>query len=184
MTLEQILNEFGTKLKEDTQKAIDATVKAKAEKNGSDFGGNTRLAASVRFFFSTRNNTPVLNLAMSDYWEVLNDGRGKNKKRPPTKAILDWMRRRGIKTELSDSKKNIIKLTTNKLEKKDIKKKTIEIARLQHAYNISLSIGKKGIEPTHFFDKVLNDGRLVELQNKIKTETKKNIVVKFKKDLG
>lgn len=182
MRLQLILDTFGEKLKEDTQKAIDAVVKANAEKNGSDFGGNTRLANSVRFYYSTRNNNPIFNLAMSDYWEVLNDGRGKGKGKPPVDDIVKWMRKRGIKSTVSDKKNKIIKSTKNKIERKDIKTKSIESARRSHAFAIAVNIGKKGIDPTHFFDKVLNDGRLIELQNTIAQQLKKDIIIQIKKD--
>lgn len=182
MRLQLILDTFGTKLKEDTQKAIDEAIKQRASKNGGDFAGNSRLSASVRFYYSTRSNNPVFNLAMSDYWEVLNDGRGKGKTMPPTDSILKWIKKRGIKAELSDSKKKIIKLTTNKIERKDIKTKSIQSAQRSLAFAIAVNIGKKGIDPTHFFDKVVNDGRLVELQKTISETMRKDIVIQFKKD--
>lgn len=175
MTIQSILDDFGTHLKEDLQKELLAKG---VETNG---GQNSRLGNSIRFFFT--NNGTTLNLALNDYYEAVDKGRGANEKAPPVSSLLAWIKRKGITFTLSQKRTGLIKATKNKTVRKGLKQVSIEKARLGLAFAISRSIGKHGTikrfnyHGANFFDHVVKDGRIDKLKTALYELTKQEIIV-------
>ena len=175
-----ILEAFGTKLKEDSQEAIDTFIKANANKHGGDFGGNSDLANSAKFYFTSDGDNLKFLFKMNNYWIVFNDGRKPNSKQPPSDKLEAWVRKRGIKLELSKRKLTKIKNTKDKGIKKQLKAQSYEKKVKQMAFVIARSIGKKGIEANHFFDKIINDGRSEQLSNDLAKSLQREVVLELK----
>jgi hypothetical protein len=166
VSTKSILDAFGTKLKEDLQHSIDANIKKNASKHGGDYGGNSRLAASVRFYYTVNaGQSTSFKLAMNDYWVNFNDGRGKGKRQPPTKPIEEWLKKRGVKVELSSRVKKKVRTIGDKAEKKKVRQQSRDAKIKGIAFVIARGIKKNGIKPTHFFDKIIKDGRMEKLKN-------------------
>jgi len=86
--------------------------------------GNSRLANSVLI----RRVGNGFEIKFSEYAHFVDSGRGANKRPPPVRVIVEWIERNGIFAA---------NLTT-----------------LQLAFAISRSIGKKGIKPRPFLDRL------------------------------
>ena len=175
MNLKEIFDAFGTKFKEDLQQSL-------RDKGIEYDGGGSRLSASIKFYYN--ENTGAFNLSMNDYWEVLNDGRGPNKKAPPVDPIINWIKRKGLFTGISLKRKGklrIAKVGKNKAEVKQLKKISREDLIKNQAFAISRSIGKKGWEGNHFVDELLNDGRLTKLREDVSKAIGKEILITFNK---
>lgn len=140
-----------------------------------------RLLASIRFenIKLEDNSSYNLKIIMEDYWINVNDGRAKGKKQPPTSVIKEWIQDRGIKAP---------KAMLDRVGKVRIrgKKKGIKITKddvyNQFAYIISKSIKKKGIKPTNFFQEVITEQLIKNIENEIAEEIKQNITINFTKD--
>lgn len=175
MTLRGILDEFGTDLKEDLQKAM-------IEEGITSDGQDSRLGASIRFYYSENDGQPVFKLAANDYLEYVDDGR-KAGKMPPLKPIKDWMRRKGIRPKVQNPKG-----IKNKKLKKAIKTANKEKAVESMAFAIAKGIGKHGTikrfnyEGADFMDRVVNSGRVAELQTKISAFLKHDITIELTRD--
>jgi len=89
------------------------------------------------------DGNPTLEISYVDYFENVNLGRRRQKKRVPVKAILDWIKVRGI-------------------EGRD--RRGIPIPDLSLAFAIQTNIYKFGIRPANIYDKGL-DGLLDFVDN-------------------
>jgi hypothetical protein len=197
-TLRQILDEFGTDLKEDLQKEMIA-------KGITSNGQDSRLGASLRFYYGENNGEPVFKLAGADYLEAVDNGREKEKKPAPVPAIFDWMKRKGIKPTPEDTSKlsfrqignrqkkisvinNIKNKSIKKAAKVKVRQRDAKKAQLGMAIAISKSIGKHGTikrfdyHGADFMDKVVNSGRVQQLQVKISAFLKQDIAIEITKD--
>lgn len=175
MTVKEIFDQFGTKLKEDLQQSL-------RDKGVEYDGSDSRLSASIKFRYSENNGNPVFNLSMNDYWEVLNDGRGAGKTPPPIAPIANWIKRKGLFAGVSLKRKEKLrkaKVGKTKAEIKQIKKISREDIIKNQAFVISRSIGKKGFKGNHFVDDVLNDGRLTQLRQDVSKALGKEILIEL-----
>ena len=89
------------------------------------------------------DGSPTLEISYIDYFENVNLGRRPEKKRVPIKAILDWIKVRGLKGR---------------------NKKGQFIPNLSFAFAIQTNIFKFGIRPSNIYDKGL-DGLLDLVDN-------------------
>jgi hypothetical protein len=89
------------------------------------------------------DGNPTLEISYVDYFENVNLGRRKEKKRVPIKAILDWIQVRGLRGR---------------------NKKGQFIPKLSFAFAIQTNIYKFGIRPSNIYDKGL-DGLLDFVDN-------------------
>lgn len=177
MSVQKILEEFGTGLKEDLQSEL-------IKKGVTSDGQDSRLGASIRFYFTANSNGgPILNLALNDYYEAVNDGRGANEKPPPITPLINWIKRKGLKPEISKKRNLTFKSLKNKTVKKSFKAITREKAILGYAIAISKNIAKHGTikrfnyTGSHFFDIVVKDGRVEKLKKDLSDFTKIQIEV-------
>jgi hypothetical protein len=174
MGLKIIFDKFGAKLKEDIQQAL--------RDEGIEYDGqDSRLSASTKFLYSENNGHPAFRLTMNDYWEAINEGRGAGEKPPPIEPIKKWIERKNLFLGISLKNKAELRATKTKLERKDLEKQQRAVAITSAAIAISKSIGKKGWEGNKFMDKILNDGRMEELQKEVSEYLKREIIITFSK---
>ena len=103
-----------------------------------------KLLNSIRYDVETDSQgNPTLVLSYIDYFENVNLGRRKERKKVPISAILDWIKVRGLQGR---------------------NKKGRFIPRLSFAFAIQTNIYKFGIRPANIYDKGL-DGLLNFVEN-------------------
>ena len=174
--LKKILDEFGTNLKEDLQSEL---LRKGVETNA---GQNSRLGNSIRFYYGEKDGSPIFYLAMNDYWEAVDKGRGQDKTPPPINPIVAWLKRKGVdpfKKDLSyrqvanRQRKNSLLKSMDTKNRRTLKKATREQALRSMAFGISKNIGKKGTikrfgyQGANFFEPVLKDGRIEKLEQEL-----------------
>lgn len=115
----------------------------------------------------------TFSLRMEDYWVFVDEGRKPGAKMPPQKAILDFIKVRGIKANPKRVKTGI----KNKKIKKALKQISRDKSLKQVAFLIGRGIKKHGIKPTNFFSSVV-DGALIErLKSDLTAALKKDIEI-------
>ena len=105
------------------------------------------LAKSVDYELIEALDSIAVNILSVDYMEVVDGGRRKGAKAPPTDVIVKWMKVRKIKGR--DKRGRFIKDKSA-------------------AFLIARAIGKNGIKPTFVIKKSIN--KLKSLQQKLLTE--------------
>jgi len=122
------------------------------------------------------NGNVLITLKMNRYWEVIEKGRKAGSKMPPSKPIEDWINKKGIKAQITISKptkkrRGLTKVQRNLNQEKKVKSLAFVMRR---------SIGKKGIKPRPFFDKVFNQSRIDELKNMLAPVMKEEFIIELK----
>lgn len=176
MSLEKILEEFGTTLVNDTRNSWDSERAKKAAKHGSSLNPNSRLNASMSYEVDYDNDVLFMSFKMAEHYVFPNKGRGiGGVSQAGQKSLAEWIRRTGIKPK-------IVKKTSSvtKKRKKPLKSYSFEQRVKSMVYVISRKIKEKGYEGTGFWDKVIKDGRVEKLRELIKQEIKKDIEIIFK----
>lgn len=113
-------------------------------KGVSDKVASGKLVESIGFGVDTGpDGDPTLVLTYVDYFENVNLGRKKQKKKVPISALLDWIKVRGLRGR---------------------DKKGRFIPQLSFAFAIQTNIYKFGIRPSNIYDKGL-DGLLDFVEN-------------------
>lgn len=181
--IEDLLGEFGLSLVEDTRSSLQKKLDARAAK----YGGRKRtskLWASVKDSVVYQSGKLTFKLTMNDYWAVVNDGR---KKAPVSKEgqskLSEWSGVSGLaeKIRISDLAKRKENQAKSKLKKKkSLKKMPFDIAKKSAAFLVARKLKNKVIEPTHFFDEVIEDGRLKELETKLTELIKNEIIIEIR----
>jgi uncharacterized short protein YbdD (DUF466 family) len=161
MSLEKILDKFAATFKEDLQAEL---LKKKVETNA---GQDSRLGASIRYFYKTKAGSISLLVAMNDYWEYVDKGRGTGKM-PPIAPIEAYLKKKGIRL----IKKEGVKKPLSR--EKQIKQVAFAIAKTISKKGTIKRFGHKG---ANFYHPVLNDGRLIKLKQDILKETKKDLEI-------
>ena len=139
------LNKFGELftqyLKEEIQKKqypYGNPVKGMGDKVASG-----KLLNSIQYDVDVQNGDPTLVISYIDYFENVNLGRKKERRRVPVSALVEWIKIRGIQGR---------------------DKKGRFIPRLSLAFAIQTNIFKFGIRPSNIYDKGL-DGLLDFIDN-------------------
>jgi len=154
--IKELLNDFNEKLVIDTRNSLQTKLDERANKhNGKKV--KSRLWASVSAPPAIFDRGMIKSkLTMNDYWAVVNDGRkASNVSEEGQAKIAEWSATRGLAE----------KIRVSDLGKRKEKQK--------------LSDRKK--EPTHFFDEVINDGRLKELEEKLSEILKSELIINISK---
>lgn len=126
-------------------------------KRSLDAGGHnasSRLYQSIQFkvdFFGEDGYT--FQLSMADYYDYLDKGRRAGKE-PPLAPILQWVKLKSVFGGLSEKNQKSM------------------------AFAIKKKIGKFGTQPTNWFTKVVEDGRLNALSKELTDQIGKNIILK------
>lgn len=173
--IEQILEEWGLKLKEDMQKSID-----KAVTHGG--GQTSRLSGSVVYEVQKTNSGYRYTLSMNDYWRFVDKGRGATKnmgdgavKRAVSKL---WQNLKGV-----DARAIIIEINRKRGIKLSKKGLNYDRATKQLAYLISRKIHTKGIKPRPFYDRVVTEERIDELKSKLAKAFKDDFIIDIKQSI-
>ena len=136
-----------------------------------------RLIQSIDVNIYERDDKITFELSMEDYWKYVDAGRRPGGKQPPQKAMLDFIKFRGIK---GNPKKVTAK---NKKVRKALKQISRDKALKQVAFLIGRGIKKKGIKPTHFFTDVINDNLKQRLTADLTAALQKDIEIDFKESI-
>lgn len=131
VNLKRLLNLYGELFVREYRKRLKA--------DGSYASG--KASRSLEYDVKIRELESELSVIGERYITAISDGRGAGKKAPPSTAILNWMKAKGIK--LRDSKGRFAVLS-------DYKMRGI-------AYAISRSIGRNGYVGTGLIDIVYNN---------------------------
>lgn len=178
-----VLSRWGRDLVNDMKAEIDRVV----THNG---GQASKLSGSVNYKVINKGGVISYQLTMNRYWEVVEKGRGANKKAPPSKAIKEFIKQT---EELTSNIDNI--LLSISIKHKGISKRKRKGAitgrglkgmafdkKLNSlSFMIARSIGKKGIKAKPFYDNVINDERINELKELLAPVMKEYFILEIKK---
>lgn len=166
-----LLDAFNLKLVEDTRDSLQSKLDQRAAKyQGKKV--RSRLWASVYGAPAVfKNGSVTTTLTMNDYWAVVNDGREANNVSEEGQGkIAEWSATRGLaeKIRITDLEQRKQRQSLSERKNlKTLKKMPFDRAKKAAGYLVARSLQKKSLEPTHFFDEVINDGRLQELEEGI-----------------
>ena len=124
-------------------------LKTSLSRKGKKASGN--LYDSINVEVKLLGNDYNLVVKMADYWNYVDKGR-KPGKQPPISSIVKWIRNKPSFGGLGNKKPESV------------------------AFGIAKKIGKFGIKPTNFYTKVINDGRLIKLEEDIAEAIKNNLI--------
>jgi hypothetical protein len=132
------------------------TIQTDLRKSLDDGGHNasSRLNQSIQFkvdFFGEDGYT--FQLSMADYYDYLDKGRAAGKE-PPLAPILQWVKLKSVFGGMPEKNQKSM------------------------AFAIKKKISKFGTQPTYWFTKVVEDGRLNELSKELSNSIGKNIILK------
>ena len=182
MNQKELLDKFGLTLVSDLQKSL---LRKGVETNR---GQNSRLGNSIKFFHGEKQGNPLLVFKMADYWKYVEDGRKADSKPPPSSAIKPWLKRKGInaKQVLKEIEEKARKargsnsLITRKTKRKPL---TYDEALTRLSFIYARSIGKKGTikrfgnKGAHFYQPIVDDGRIEKLERDLSEMYKKEIKI-------
>lgn len=123
-------------------------LKSSLSAKGKKVTGN--LFNSIQVKVNMMGDTYNIELNMADYWEYVDKGR-KPGKQPPVNSILKWVRSKPSFGGVGKRPESV-------------------------AFGIAKNIGKFGIKPSNFYSDVINDGRLLKLEDDIAEAVKNNLL--------
>lgn len=176
-----LLDAFNLKLVEDTRNSLQSKLDERANKyQGKKV--KSRLWASVAAPPAIfKNGTITTKLTMNDYWAVVNDGReANNVSEEGQEKIAEWSATRGLaeKIRISDLEQRKQRQSLSERKNlKTLKKMPFDRAKKAAGYLVARSLQKRSLDPTHFFDEVINDGRLQELEDSIAKILKAEVLI-------
>jgi len=150
-----------------------------------NYGGNpSRLSAKINYIPPTNlGDKIVLQIIMPDYGFVLDKGRNAgNVSKEGVESIEKWIKRRGLTPKMSKKRTELVR---NRKTPKPVKQQNREKAVKQFAFAIAKKIKQKGHAQPYkeqklgFWSKVINDGRIEELQNRISEIVKTDIIIQI-----
>ena len=182
--IKDLLDEFGKALNDDTRSSLKKALDDRAAKHKGR-KRKSRLEASVKPIVSFSDDTIKFTLNMNDYWAVVNDGRSPNSvSAEGQKKIAEWSAVSGFaeKIRLTDleQRKKKQSLSERKGKLKKLQKMSFDKAKKTAGFLVARSLKNKSIEPTHFFDEVINDGRIEKLQSEITELVKDDIIIEIR----
>lgn len=178
----EVFNIWGLELVNDTKQIIDEVVTHSG-------GQTTDLSGSVNYKVLNQNGVITFQLTMNDYYKNVEDGRKPNSKAPPHKSIADWINKKSLPIDQILLSVNIKHKGQGKsLGGHTIKKRTLKT--ISHERKVEMvswlfakSIGKKGIKPRPFMNKVITQDRIERLKQMLRPVIKRQFILDIKKDL-
>jgi uncharacterized short protein YbdD (DUF466 family) len=164
-------------LKEFEQHFINAIQKSIDENDRHARGG---LWQSVKAQTKIYGQSVVMEVSMADYWKYVENGRRKGAKAPPQDAMLNFIRDRGIKVELSALRKKKISGVKSKKIKKAYKQMSVQQKAKSLAFVLGQSIKRKGIKPTHFLAEALDGGVVEDFKKELFSALGREIQIEIK----
>ena len=185
--LERKIEAYAKAWAEETAISLKASLE-KALKDGQPLRRGSQ-EASLNFTDNVKvgsGKVLVQILATDDYWVNIEEGRDKDKTPPPSNSVgKKWQGKSGIKPQQIlkeiqlnyEKKKKYSRLTkTGSRLSKPKKELSFNEASKQLSYIFSRSIGKKGIVPKPFVDRVLTDQWLGVLTSQLSEITGEHFV--------
>ena len=178
----EVLNEFNMKLNNDTRLSLKTKLDARAAKHNGKIV-QSRLWASIKPMPAIyEGGGIVVKLVMNDYWVFVNEGRNPGSVSSEGQSkIAEWSSTRGFaeKIRISDLERRKEKQSKSKRKGKlkTLKKMPFDQAKKAAAFLISRKLKSKKLEPTHFFDEVIKDGRIEKLQKDIAEIIQTEIII-------
>lgn len=178
-----VLSRWGRDLVNDMKAEIDRVV----THNG---GQTSKLSGSVNYKVINRGGVISYQLTMNRYWEVVEKGRGAGKKAPPSKAIKEFIKQTDGLTSNIDKilldisvrhKGRSLRKKKSAITGRGLKGMSFDKKLDSLSFMIARSIGRKGIKPKPFYDKVINDERLQELKELLAPVIKEQFILEIKK---
>jgi hypothetical protein len=164
--LKQLLDNFGIQLAKDLEVSMNKALKD-GRKRGK--GGPQQAALQFNPEIKTSKSSFVLNIkASGDYWYYIEKGRKKGKMPPPSVFDKEYMGKNNIRVQ-------DIMLDITKAKKKPSYLKAVK----QFAWIMARSIGRNGIKPKPFRDRVINDGRIDKLEQDVAKIIGKDITIQL-----
>ena len=182
--IKDLLDEFGKALNDDTRSSLKKALDDRAAKHKGR-KRTSRLEASVKPIVSFSDDTIKFTLNMNDYWAVVNDGRSPNSvSAEGQKKIAEWSAVSGFAENIRisdlEQRKQKQSLSKRKGKLKKLQKMSFDKAKKTAGFLVARSLKNKSIEPTHFFDEVINDGRIEKLQSEITELVKDDIIIEIR----
>lgn len=162
---------FGESLAKDLNESLNKALK--------DGGSRNPQEAALHFnprFKITSSGTTIEIIASGDYWRYVEHGRKAGKMPPSNKLGKKWQNKNNI-----NAPEIIYKIQVDYFQKKrlkrNVKKLKFDKAAKQLSFLIARSIGKKGVKPRPYIDRVLNDGRITKLGEALSVIFQRQIAV-------
>jgi len=177
--IENALNEFGVKLKDDLQKSLRS--------KGVTFGGqDSKLSEAIRVNLNPNPNGITFQLLMPEYGFVVDKGRGSSKSSNGGKVksnVLDWVKRKGIvgKFAKENLQARLKQQAKAKNPRKTLKQLPFEKAAKQLSFLISRKIHRKGYKGNNFYSEVIDKLDINTLNKKLSKVMKEQVLVQIKK---
>jgi len=149
-----------------------------------------QLSQSIRYEVEELKDTVRLELFIEDYYINVNDGRKGRKqdwvedtslmigkrsstsKLPPFQAISDWLRfKKEVKFYSANGKMIKLRQTARVSDK---------VKKAQLVQGIRWKIARKGITPTYFYSKIINEAALKDLAKTLEKSTGKALIIDLK----
>lgn len=180
--IKNVLTIWGLELVDDTKAEIDKLVE--------HAGGQTSdLSGSVNYKVLSQGGNITFQLTMADHWVNVEDGRGPNLKPPPLKPIQEWINKKHLPVDKILLAVNIKfrgqgkTLGGHVIKKRTLKSITHERKVEMVSWMIAKSIGKKGIKPRPFLNKVLTTERMEKLKKMLAPVMRNHFILEIKKEL-
>lgn len=170
--LDKLIETFGEKFAKDLNRSLNTALK---------FGGSKNVQEAAIHFepkYTVNDSQISIEIVASDtYWKFIEYGRKPGKMPPSSKLGKKWQVSQGI-----DPRKALYEISIKKGKQLNKPKKILSYdkASKQFAFIVARSIGKKGLKPRPYLDRVVNDGRLTDLAEDIAKVLSKNITIELK----
>jgi hypothetical protein len=186
-----LLSDFGLNLTIDTKSNLRKRINERAAKtlSKSKFKDKSVKNVQSRLEASVKANEVkyasgglLFTLTMNDYWDVVNSGRkASGVSSEGQSKIEEWSSTRGVaqKIRVSDLelRKEKQSKSKRKSELKKLKLMPFEQAKKAAAFLIARKLKNNRLDPTHFFDEVIKDGRVDKLKEDIAKVVKAEITI-------
>lgn len=170
----EVLTRWGLDVVNDMKAEIDNVVT-------HDGGQSSALSGSVNYKVINKGGEISWLLTMNPYWKYVEGGRRAGKKPPPSASIKEWIKQKeSLKANID---KILGRVTVSKKKtalSKGTKSMSFDNKLNSLAFMIARSIGKKGIKPKPFFNKVINEARINELNELLAPVLKEYFILEFK----
>ena len=169
--LTQLMNDFGQEVVEKAMLNLGVYRTVNGKKRRAVASDTLRKSLAFRYDNKYKRIDFFAKGKAADYAYYVEEGR-KPGRRPPTDAILQWMKIKKI------SPRN-----ENGSFKKFATPKAGENAMEAIAYNISMSIGRRGIKPLFYYRDAVNE-TLVDFNDKFMAALKSEITIAIEENLA
>lgn len=164
--LNNIVNHFAIKLAADLTKSVNDVVKRKSG-TPVDIEFNPKIEVSD-------TSAKLQIIASESYWYWIEHGRKKGRQPPSSVVGKDWQTKAGI-----NAQKAIYEIQVNYNQKHHLKRTVKKIQYNKAAKTLSFliarSIGKHGVKPRPFIDRVTKDGRMEQFKKDLAQAIGKDI---------